>query len=324
MTASDVLTCTRDSTAHVPPAERLAYWEAQCAATLVGLRCSSLSSTGLEVEKMGISLPGLGVADIRGEDHVVERNASLVHQIPKESLFACQIVQGRAYFIQREQCLLLEPGETVIYDTRIPYLFGFLTSMRQLLIDVPITVWRESVEAGRLGNLPLKISARAGAEAMLSETLRATVQRFLREPVRAEADKFSMQTQTLLSALMDVHVRGAGASRAGLSYLLTAKQFIAMRIAEPDLHPQTVADAVGISLRHLSRLFASDEDSVAQYIWNSRLAGAHRDLLDLKLQKTSVSEIAFRWGFSSLAHFSRAIRTRYGASPLALRATARR
>lgn len=323
MGTSDVLSCTHDSTEHVPPAERLAYWEAQCAATLVGLRCSSLSSTGLEVEKTGISLPGLGVAYIRGQDHVVERNASLVHQVPKESLFACQIVQGRAYFIQREQCLLIEPGETVIYDTRVPYLFGFLTSMRQLLIDIPIAAWRESVDAGRLGNLPLKISGRAGTEAMLSETLRATVQRFLHEPIRAEAEKFSMHTQTLVSALVDIQIRGIGASRAGLSYLLTAKQYIAMRIADPDLHSQAVADAVGISLRHLSRLFASDDDSVAQYIWNTRLAGAHRDLLDARLRKTSVSEIAFRWGFSSLAHFSRAIRARYGAPPLALRTSSK-
>ena len=322
MTTSNVLSCTRDSTVDIPPADRLAYWDAQCAATLIGLRCSTLSPTGLEVEKTGIALPNLGVADIRGRDHVVERNSSLVSQRPKESLFACQILQGRAYFIQREQCLLVESGETVIYDTRIPYLFGFLTSMRQLLIDVPLDAWRASADSPRLSGMPLKISPRPGAEAMLSETLRASVVRFMRDPVRSDADGFCARTQALLSALMDVESQGAGASRTGLSYVLTAKEYIASHAADPELHPQGVADAVGLSLRHLNRLFASEDDSIAQHIWQTRLARAHRNLLDPQLRKTSVGEIAYRWGFTSLAHFSRAMRARYGASPLALRSGA--
>lgn len=76
-------------------------------------------------------------------------------------------------------------------------------------------------------------------------------------------------------------------------------------------------------MRHLSRLFAADGESITQTIWTERLSRAHRELVDPRLRKTSVGEIAFRWGFSSHAHFSRAIRERYGASPMALREAAR-
>ncbi|AOK60848.1 hypothetical protein WM29_16475 [Burkholderia ubonensis] len=126
-----------------------------------------------------------------------------------------------ATFIQRDRCLLAEAGDFVVYDTRIPYLFGSVTTMRQLLIDIPIATFDD----------------------------------------RLDAD--------------------------------------------------------------LGRLFAADGESIAQTIWTERLSRAHRELVDPRLRRTSVGEIAFRWGFSSQAHISRAIRERYGASPMALREAAR-
>ncbi|EGD04477.1 AraC family transcriptional regulator [Burkholderia pseudomultivorans] len=322
MTNSTVLSCTHGSTADVPARDRMAYWDAFNAATLVGLRCSSLSPAGLEVTKTDLALPGLGIADIRGQDHVIERSPALVRQLPKEALFACQIVSGRAYFIQHDRCLLAEAGDIVVYDTRVPYLFGFLTPMRQLLIDIPIAMIDRRLEA-ELALLPLKISPRPGAGEMLGTTLRASVERFMKTPVEGDAARFSECTRTLVAELIDAEVNGVRASRTSLSYLLTAKQYIATHLGEPELGPQAVADAVGLSLRHLSRLFAAEGESVTQHIWSERLLHAYRELTDARLRKTSVGEIAFRWGFSSQAHFSRAIRDRYGASPMALRDAAR-
>ena len=182
MTNTTVFSRTRGSTADVPARDRMAYWDAFNAATLVGLRCSSLSPAGLEVEKTDIALPGLGIADISGQDHVIERGPALVRQLPKESLFACQILSGRAYFIQRDRCLLADAGDVVVYDTRVPYLFGFLTPMRQLLIDIPITTFDDRLDA-ELAALPLRIAPKPGAGAMLGATLRASVERFMKDPV---------------------------------------------------------------------------------------------------------------------------------------------
>ncbi|MDN7500202.1 helix-turn-helix domain-containing protein [Burkholderia gladioli] len=313
-----VFSRTRGSTADVPPRDRMAYWDAICAATLVGLRCSSLSPAGLEVEKTDIALPGLGIADISGQDHLIERSPALVRQLPKESLFACQILSGRAYFIQRDRCLLAEIGDIVVYDTRVPYLYGFLTPMRQLLIDIPLTTLEDRLDAD-LATLPLRITPKPGAGAMLGTTLRTSVERFVRDPVEHEAARFAEHTRSLVVELIDGEVNGTSASRTSLSYLLTAKQYIAMHLGEPELGPQAVADAVGLSLRHLGRLFAAEGESMTQHIWSERLSHAYRELTDARLRKTSIGEIAFRWGFSSQAHFSRAIRERYGASPVALR-----
>jgi AraC-like DNA-binding protein len=281
-----------------------------------------LSSRGLEVEKVSLALPDLGIADISGQDHLIERSPALVRQLPKESLFVCQILSGSAYFIQRDRCLLAQTGDVVVYDTRVPYLYGFLTPMRQLLIDIPITTLDDRLDA-ELAALPLRIASKPGAGAMLGVTLRASIERFMQDPVKRDAARFSEHTRTLVAELIDAEVNGANASRASLSYLLTAKQYIATHLGDPELAPQAVADAVGLSLRHLGRLFAAEGESITQRIWSERLSHAHRELTDARLRKASVGEIAFRWGFSSQAHFSRAIRERYGASPVALRDASR-
>ncbi|WP_126284311.1 helix-turn-helix domain-containing protein [Burkholderia stagnalis] len=317
----NVLSRTQGSTANVPAPQRLAYWEAFNASTLVGLRCSSLSPHGFDATITNIALPGLLVADIRGSDHLIERSPAMVRALPKESVFACQVVRGSAYFVQRDRCVIVETGDTVVYDTRIPYLFGFLTPMRQFLIDVPISTFGERFDFD-VGNLPLRIPARPGTGNMIGATFHATVDRFLSHPVEQDASQFCEHARTLLAAMIGCETRGARSSRASLSYLLTARQYIATHLAEPGLAPQAVADAVGLSLRHLSRLFAAEDQTITHYIWSQRLSRARDELVDPRLRKTTVSEIAFRWGFSSQAHFSRAIRERYGASPMGLRASA--
>ncbi|MBC8932133.1 AraC family transcriptional regulator, partial [Escherichia coli] len=73
-------------------------------------------------------------------------------------------------------------GDVVVYDTRVPYLFGFLTPMRQLLIDIPVTSFDDRLDA-ELAALPLRIAPKPGAGAMLGATLRASVERFMKAPV---------------------------------------------------------------------------------------------------------------------------------------------
>ncbi|MCQ4438324.1 hypothetical protein NO135_25290, partial [Clostridioides difficile] len=68
---------------------------------------------------------------------------------------------------------------------------------------------------------------------MLGTTLRASVERFMKDPVERDAARFAEHTRTLIAELIDAEVNGAGASRASLSDLLTAKQSIATHLGDP-------------------------------------------------------------------------------------------
>jgi AraC-like DNA-binding protein len=101
--------------------------------------------------------------------------------------------------------------------------------------------------------------------------------------------------------------------------LLRVRAFIDGRLADPELTPGTVARAHHVSLRSLYKLFEGERASVAGLIRERRLERCRRDLLDPSLSEVPVSTIAGRWGLTNAAHFSRAFRAAYGASPVEYR-----
>jgi AraC-like DNA-binding protein len=113
---------------------------------------------------------------------------------------------------------------------------------------------------------------------------------------------------------------GRGTSR-GAAHLLAAKEYIAAHLGDPDLCVDAVARTLGVTPRHLNRAFAAEQTTVARYIVARRLDRARADLAAPALAGYRISDIAFRWGFSSQAHFSRLFRARFGCSPTELRSS---
>jgi AraC-like DNA-binding protein len=116
-------------------------------------------------------------------------------------------------------------------------------------------------------------------------------------------------------------VRSGRGSSSSTAHLLSAKAFIAGHLGDPRLCADVVARAVGVTPRHLNRAFAAEQTTVAQYIVARRLDQARADLTSAHLAHFRIADIAFRWGFSSQAHFSRLFRARFGCSPSQVRTT---
>jgi len=310
------ITCT--STDPVTARERLAYWDAYNAAVLIGLRTSTLSESGFTARQANGALHTMRIAEIAGNDHVIERSSRLVSAYPKDSVFACHLLKGRAYFIQGGGCLEVGAHETIIYDTRRPFTFGFLADMHELLIDIPVTeltaCWGLSPD-----KLPLKVVPRPGMDSALGAELRRAFISFMRAPSIEEAEVLPSHTHTLLRAMVQPYVSDSQGADRSVFHVLAAKRYIAQNLADSGLTPSSVAVDVGVSVRHLNRLFASEGTSLADYIWAQRTARARHDLVTGSLKQVSIGEIAFRWGFSSQAHFARTIVARYGMTPTELR-----
>ncbi len=107
---------------------------------------------------------------------------------------------------------------------------------------------------------------------------------------------------------------GATAGTAG-AYLLTSREFIRTRLHEADLSVPRIARAVGVSERHLARIFAAEGSNVSKEILQARLGRASDMLADKRFRDTSIGAIAASVGFASAAHFSRAFRQTYGRTP---------
>jgi AraC-like DNA-binding protein len=97
-----------------------------------------------------------------------------------------------------------------------------------------------------------------------------------------------------------------------------AQSVILSQLSNPDLSPELVADRVGISKRYLHELFAEVNCTVSQFVREQRLRAA-RDLLQMP-NPGPMSDIAYRFGFSDQAQFSRLFKAMFGQTPSSYRA----
>lgn len=93
-------------------------------------------------------------------------------------------------------------------------------------------------------------------------------------------------------------------------------------LTQPGLNPQGLAQRLNISVRHLYRLFEEQGDSVCRYIQRARLQRSADDLANPILRGESITTIAYKWGFTDSAHFSRAFKKHFERSPKDYRASA--
>ncbi|MES2489122.1 MAG: AraC family transcriptional regulator [Pseudomonadota bacterium] len=92
-------------------------------------------------------------------------------------------------------------------------------------------------------------------------------------------------------------------------------RFIEIHLSDPKLSIATVAKSCGISSRYLSLLLKLHGTPFSTLIWDKRLQAAQQWLSSSKAIEASVSEIAYRVGFKSAAHFSRMFKQKFMVSP---------
>lgn len=295
------------STDHVAAADRLTYWEEYNARELVGLRCTTYHDEGLTARETNLDLGTVKLADITGNAHVIDRSPEHVARTPKSSLFVSHLVAGRAFFVHAGGCLRLTGGDTVLYDSSRPYLFGFETQMHQVLLDLPgeLLSDRTGDDATVPPGQPIKVGGANGRS--LARLMRTLAEASARGDV---IDQESTSTRLLAAAVAVIRPDAAGDAlvrAAGLD--------IERRLSDPDLTAESVARAVGVTSRHLNRLLAAEGTSLGREISRARLEAAREDLADPACADLPIADIAARWGFSSHAHLTRSFRQEYAITP---------
>jgi AraC-like DNA-binding protein len=106
-----------------------------------------------------------------------------------------------------------------------------------------------------------------------------------------------------------------------LARLEEVKRYVDLHLADPGLTPEKAAAALNMSVRQLHRLFEPSGMSFAQYVLRGRLEKCRAALIN-PIGDRPVTDIAFAWGFNSLATFNRTFRQTFGMAPSELRANA--
>jgi AraC-like DNA-binding protein len=92
-------------------------------------------------------------------------------------------------------------------------------------------------------------------------------------------------------------------------------RYVEVHLSDPKLSIPVVAKGCGISPRYVSFLLKSRGTPFLTLVWEQRLKMASRWLLSSKTGDISISEIAYRVGFKSSAHFSRMFKRTFGMCP---------
>ncbi|RFC65001.1 helix-turn-helix domain-containing protein [Fulvimarina endophytica] len=98
------------------------------------------------------------------------------------------------------------------------------------------------------------------------------------------------------------------------SALFAIRRYIDDRLMDPSLGPDQIMAAFDISRSSLYALF-EPLGGVRTYVRQRRLQRSLRDLLSTQTGKVRISEIGWKWGFSSESDYSRAFRRQFGFSP---------
>jgi AraC-like DNA-binding protein len=298
----------RFSTAGLPAQRRIELWEDHNSRSLIGLGCRTLNDSSLEATELTLQLRDVQIARVTGSPHVVERTQRHVSANPTDAVVVYFTLEGEAFFYHRNGCEILRPGQALLYDADQPFMRGFARGLEELALKVPRRLFEEISGSADLAAPRIFDFRGPGAGPAHAGTLAG----LMREAVSAPQHDYARLEAAALELFRGVVGGDAGAP----GHLRAAKAAIAQRLHEPRLSADQVASAVGISTRQLSRIFARDGVSVAQFILGERLDAARRRLTRPGTARLPLGQVAAECGFSSQPHFSRAYKERFGISPL--------
>lgn len=215
--------------------------------------------------------------------------------------------------------VVLRAGEYCVLDATQPSRTLIDGPFHNVVARIPVgdvqamlPAWQESI-----GTV---IDGRQGAGSVFFDVVRSILRQngALEKEARAGvADAAIDLFGTTLRALP--HNRRPSPSHMESFHLARIKAFVHEHLRDPDLDVETVSRSLGMSVRHIHRLFRNEPLHLMQWVWSERLRHCYAELNRESQRHRTVAQIAYDWGFNDAAHFSRTFRQRYGLAPTELR-----
>jgi AraC-like DNA-binding protein len=216
---------------------------------------------------------------------------------------------GREFLRQGDDHVTLTPGDFVVWDSAAAVEFRVLEPLHKFTIFLPKTYvelktpFLKQAAGYCLGHSSALGSLIAGYTQQLSTYLTSFDDTTLRTVTDALLELVAAEMHQVL-----------GESATSNPVFENILEFIRNNLPDPELSPKIIADTHGMSLRTLHKLFAEQGCSVSRRIRRLRLHEC-RKALTTPVDRRSITQIAYDWGFSDSAHFSRLFSLEFGESP---------
>lgn len=265
------------------------------------------------------------LTDVMRLTHVAAAPQSVqrLHRDARESYedcyFAVLMLSGKQRMQQDNRQVEIQAGDFAIYDGARPHRLDFDQEWSELVLSIPRPTLNRLVPS--MHNLTSrKLASDSSSGEVLRNFLRSVA---INLPGLSDKELAALSFHALniigstLTLDQQLDESSIGAREMAL---LRAKMLIDANLGDPCLDATRIARRLGLSARYLNRLFNSEQTSLMRYVWNLRLDRCRDELVRLGPGSHRVLDIALRWGFSDMSHFSRAFKLRFGMSPRDCRA----
>ncbi|WP_425860819.1 helix-turn-helix domain-containing protein [Arthrobacter sp. TWP1-1] len=296
------------STDPIPEPERFAAWSEKMRALHMDWDLSTPVERGYSAKIRYRGMGNLKIAEVscsafQGRHVPSAAGAGLVGiQLHLSGQMAC--TYGSEQFT-------INPGDLFVWGGDRSGTFKSYGQHQQLSLLMPVTRVPKSILSTLERSRPLVTSPGSGELSLVAGQLRGIAG----ELDQLSDDAMNRAVNGLLDLLDSALAPDQDASSGQRATLLAEIQkYITEHLEDRALSVGSIAAAHWISVRTLHMMFAESDTSVARSILQQRLERCRRDLAGAS-ETTTVTSVAFRWGFSDTAHFSRTFKKEFGVPP---------
>lgn len=311
------MTVTSHSTATTPPAQRAAQWNTVIAETYFPLQLTFQDAATFNGQLERRQIGQVSVSRLQTEAMQYERRPRHISGAGEEEYLVTIPRRSPVEFRQLGRDVRCEPGGFLLERGDEPYKFSYGAANELCVLKISKAVLSEKLRQ------PDRFCAKLfdGGTGVGGLFTMFAQQIFTQAPQdKNSAQVLGRHLIELLALSIDGQCDADDGVRSSVraAHLRRAEAMIRASLANPALSPEMVADACGISKRYLHELFSGANVTVSQYIREQRLIAA-RDILELP-NPAPIAEIAYRFGFSDQAQFSRLFKAMFGKTPSGYRA----
>lgn len=297
---------------HLPPAERLDYWNAVAGARMI---CKKADGGGQIVRAavQGLIHGEIELLDYRADGFTMDRTARMCRVDGRDEICLGLVAGPVTAAEQNGEQMSVGAGALYVVDFARP-VRSLIPTHHEIALVLPRAVVAQAIGGApdRLGGLALRETP---VGRLLASHLTATAAEAARLSPRERGAALLAARELALAALAAAAGRTTDADAFAHGFYEAAKAMISRRCGEHDLTPEKLQRLMGCSRSSLYRAFAARGEGVAEAIREARLQRAWSLLTDPAMTALTVAEAAYRSGFPDPSGFSRMFRRRFGISP---------